>query len=173
MTAKHHIQPVKRPLGQEGLAKRARQKGSAILEAALVFLPMMALAFAIMDYSIGIFVQGVLFHAVRSGVRFAITQQTGAGGQDAAIIQTVQTNAFGFLNGGNQSLISITYYNPKTLTVVNGANSNASGNICTVTVNGFPWNWIAPVWRSSAAFTFSASSADVMESPPGGILPAR
>ena len=39
----------------------------------------------------GIFIQNVLHNAVREGVRFAITQQTGGSGQDAAIKSVVQT----------------------------------------------------------------------------------
>ena len=158
-----------------------RQKGSAILEAALVYLPLMAISFAIIDYSLGIFVQAVLQNAVREGVRFAVTQQTGAGGQDAAVLQTVQNNAFGFLSGANSSYISVTYYSPQTafnsatgtFGVANGVGSNQAGNICVVSVTNYPWFWVAPVMRSSAAFTFNATSSDVMESPPGGVLPAR
>src|SRR5580698_11578084 len=74
------------------------QGGSAILEGALVLLPMMALFFAMMDYPLGIFIQNSLREAVREGVRFAITQQTGAGGQDAAIKAQAESYSMGFLN---------------------------------------------------------------------------
>jgi len=56
-----------------------------MVEAAFVILPMLAIAFALLDYSLGIFVQNVMRNAVREGARFAITQQFGGGGQDAAI----------------------------------------------------------------------------------------
>ena len=44
-----------------------------------------------------------------------MTQQTGAGGQDAAIKAVVQTNAMGFLNGSaGLAYISVTYHDAKT-----------------------------------------------------------
>ena len=100
-----------------------RRRGSAALEAALVFLPLIAILFALMDFSVAIFVKNVLFHAVREGVRYAVTQQTGAGGQDAAIKAVVQTNAMGFLNGARGlAYISITYHDAKTGAVAVGVN---------------------------------------------------
>lgn len=163
--------PVAPPAGNA--RRRRRQKGSAILEGALVFLPFMAIAFAIMDYSVGIFVQSILLHSVREGVRYAVTQQTGAGGQDASIMSVVKSNSFGFINNTNQNLVTITYYDPRTMTVANGVGSNAGGNICVISVTGYPWTWFAPIWRPTGAFSFSASSSDVMESPPNNILPSR
>ena len=85
------------------------------MEAAFVFLPLIAILFALMDFSVAIFVKNVLFHAVREGVRFGVTQQTGATGQDAAIKAVVQTNAMGFLNGSSGlAYISVTYHDAKT-----------------------------------------------------------
>ncbi|MBI4902313.1 MAG: pilus assembly protein [Acidobacteria bacterium] len=162
---------IPRPAGAAW--RRKGQKGSAILEGALVFLPFMAIAFAIMDYSMGIFVQSVLMHSVREGVRYAITQQTSAGGQDNSIRQVVKDNSFGFLNNSNNGLVTIRYYDPRTMTEANGVGSNAAGNICVVTVTGYPWTWFAPVWRPGNAFSFSVSSSDVMEAPPGNVLPSR
>ena len=137
----------------------------------MVILPLMALLWGLMDFSIAIFVQNVLRHAVREGVRFAITQQTGAGGQDAAIKATVQTNTFGFLS--DPSKITIQYLNPTTLAAVAGAGSNGQGNICIVTVTNYAWKLMVPLWQATAAINLSAASSDVMEAPPNGILPGR
>ena len=141
-----------------------------MLEAALIILPLFAIAFAMVDFPLGLFVQNVLRNAVREGVRFAITQQTGAGGQDAAIKSVVQNNAMGFLS--NASYISITYLNGQTLAAATGVGSNGQGNICTVSVTNYPWSWIAPIWRGGS-MTFNAASSDVMEAPPNGVLPGR
>ena len=150
-----------------------RRRGSAALEAAFVFLPLIAILFALMDFSIAIFVKNVLFHAVREGVRYGVTQQTGTTGQDAAIKAVVQTNAMGFLNGDSGlAYISVTYHDAKTGAVAVGVNSNSGGNICVVSVTAFPWAYFAPVWRSSSA-SFTATSSDAMESPPNGVLPSR
>ena len=155
------------------LLRSQRRRGSAALEAAFVFLPLIAILFALMDFSVAIFVKNVMFHAVREGVRFAVTQQTGASGQDAAIKAVVQTNAMGFLNGAaGLAYISVTYYDAKTGLLSVGANSNSGGNICVVSITSFPWAYFAPVWRT-AALSFTATSSDAMESPPNGVLPSR
>jgi Flp pilus assembly protein TadG len=135
---------------------------------------MVAITFAIMDYGVAIFVQNVLYNAVREGVRYAVTQQTNSGHQDTDIKAVVQSNSMGFLSGSSgASYISITYYNPKTLATVTGVGSNAGGNICMVSVNSFPITWFAPVWRASGKFAMSANSSDIMEAPPGGTIPSR
>jgi len=126
-----------------------------------------------LDYPLAVFIQNTLRHAVREGVRFAITQQTGASGQDAAISSVVQANSMGFLNAadisaGNSS-ITITYYDKTTLAVTA---SNAQGNVCVVTAS-VRRAWMAPLWRSAGLLTFNAASSDVMEAPPGGVLPTR
>ena len=168
------IYPGMKPVLHTGGRSRHRvtgQKGSAILEAGFVILPLIALLFALMDFSIILFVQNVLRHAVREGVRFAITQQTGAGGQDAAIKATVQTNAFGFLS--DPSKITIQYLDPTSLAGVSGVGSNGQGNICVVSVANYGWKLMVPIWQSSAPLNLSASSSDIMEAPPNGILPGR
>jgi Flp pilus assembly protein TadG len=152
------------------------QTGSAILEGALVLLPMMALFFAMMDYPLGIFIQNSLREAVREGVRFAITQQTGANGQDAAIKAQAESFSMGFLNDAaitaGTETFTIQYYNGSTLAAVSGVGSNAQGNICVITAS-IQHTWMAPVWQSTGILNFNASSSDVMEAPPGGILPGR
>jgi len=69
---------------ERGVRSRSKtQRGSALLEGALIILPLLALGFALLDYPLAIFIQNTMRNAVREGVRFAITQQTGSGGQDA------------------------------------------------------------------------------------------
>jgi Flp pilus assembly protein TadG len=150
--------------------RRRREKGQAALETALILLPLCAIGFALLDYSLAIFVQNVLRNSVREGIRFAITQQTGGGGQDAGIKAVVQSKALGFLS--DPSTISVTDYDKTSLQPVTGIGTNAQGNICVVAVTAFPWVAIAPLWRS-AGYSFNASSADVFEAPPNGILPLR
>jgi Flp pilus assembly protein TadG len=142
-----------------------------MLEGGIVILPLIALLFALMDFSIILFVKNVLHHAVREGARFAITQQTGAGGQDAAIKAIVQTNAFGFLT--DPTKITVQYLDPVTLAVVSGVGSNGQGNICIISVTNYGWKLMVPIWQSSLPINLSASSSDVMEAPPNGILPGR
>jgi Flp pilus assembly protein TadG len=163
---------------KKSTAARSRtQGGSAIVEAALVFLPMMAMFFAMIDFPVAIFIQNTIREAVREGVRFAITQQTGASGQDAAIKAVVESYSDGFITDSlitaGKATFSVTYYNGTTLAAAGtGTNSNAQGNICVVSAS-VQHTWMAPVWQSTGLLSFSASSSDVMEAPPLGVLPSR
>jgi Flp pilus assembly protein TadG len=132
-----------------------RQGGSAILEGALVMLPLMAIGFALLDYPLGIFIQNTMRHAVREGVRFAVTQQTGAGGQDEASKTAVKNNSIGFINDSDlnatptpKATLTVTYYDQSTLAVVSGVGSNRQGNICVVTAT-ITRAWMAPLWRDT------------------------
>jgi Flp pilus assembly protein TadG len=153
-----------------------KQGGSAAVEASLVLLVLMAMFFAMVDIPFGIFIQNTLREAVREGVRFAITQQTGSSGQDAAIESVVESYSFGFVSAATlaagTATFTLTYYDGTTLAVVTGVGSNSQGNICVVTATVQHY-WMAPVWQGTGALTFSASSSDVMEAPPGGVLPSR
>ena len=162
-------------IGMLHVHKRQRQRGNAILESALIMGPMFMMLFAIVDFSVAILVKNTLQAAVREGVRYAITGQTasGAGGQDNSIKQVVQAYSLGFLTTTNANLISITYYNPATLTSVSGTNSNAAGNIVQVSVTGFSWAWMVPYARSATPLQISVASADVVEPSPNGVPPTR
>jgi Flp pilus assembly protein TadG len=144
-----------------------------MVELALVLLPLLALIFGIMDFGFGIFVKSTLQHATREGARYAVTSRTGAGmGQDASIRAAVQRNAMGFLNGtAGAAKIYIRYYVPGTLVETQ---SNAGGNIVEVSVEGYTWNWMAPLMRrSTGPLVVVARSSDRMENSPGGIPPTR
>ena len=153
-----------------------RQRGSALLEGALVLGPFLAMGFAILDYSLAIFIQNSVRNAAREGVRYAITQQTSGGSQDRAIQNVVITNSMGFLTStmltNNTADITIQYYDPNSLTLLTGPGSNAGGNVCVVTAT-INWTWMAPLWRNAGLISFSGASSDVMEAPPNGLLPAR
>jgi Flp pilus assembly protein TadG len=136
----------------------------------LILLPFFAITFAIIDYGLAIFVQSTLQHAVREGVRYAVTYQTISGMcQDASIKTVVKNHAMGFLTPDDKySLIQVTYYTPDTFTV---SPSNNPGNIVEVAVNGYPWGWIAPLWRSKTPLNITVRSSDRMEGLPGGTNP--
>jgi Flp pilus assembly protein TadG len=172
-----------RSLGKMGLRRRVlarsrTQAGSAIVEGAFVVLPMLALMFAMADFPLAIFIQNTLREAVREGVRFAITQQTGVNGQDAAIKAVVEGYSMGFLSDAALTAspatetFTITYYDGTTLSAVTGVGSNGGGNICVVTAT-IQHTWMAPVWQTLHLITLAASSSDVMEPPSGGVIPAR
>jgi Flp pilus assembly protein TadG len=172
------FQPDKESKCARRLRRSRSRAGSAIVEGAFVFLPMMALLFAMLDFPLAIFIQNTLREAVREGVRFAITQQTGPNGQDAAIQAVVEGYSMGFLTDAAlvasppTETFTITYYDGQTLNAVTGIGSNAGGNICVVTAS-INHTWMAPVWQSIQLINLTGSSSDVMEPPPGGVIPAR
>src|SRR5258707_7243009 len=96
----------------------AHERGNAMVEMALVLLPLMAMMLAIADYAIPIFLHSALMNAVREGCRFGITYQTTYGGttygaQTAAIKAVVQANAMGFLPGSaGPDQDGVHYYSP-------------------------------------------------------------
>jgi Flp pilus assembly protein TadG len=158
--------------------RRKTQGGNALVEGALTLLPLLAVGFALLDFPLALFIQNTLQGAVREGVRFAITQQTGANGQDAAIKSVVESYSMGFLTdaaitAGTDSF-SITYYNPNSSlsTAVTGTGSNAQGNICVVSAT-IKLAFMAPIWQATGLIPFSATSSDMMEAPANGVLPSR
>ena len=148
--------------------RRVSQRGHYMLETALAILPLLALALAIVDFAVPIFLRAVFTNAVREGVRYAITYQTASGKTHAnSIKDVVQQNAMGFLDGGQgQQKISVKFYSPVTFAEVTGGNANADGNIVEVSIRGYSWGWILPLWRSGNPLTINAASADRLETLP-------
>src|SRR5580700_7330696 len=120
-------------------ARSRTQGGSAIVEGALILLPMMALFFAMIDFPFALYIQNTIREGAREGVRFAITQQTGSNGQDAAILAVVESYSQGFINAAalaaGTASFSINYYSGTTLALVTGTGSNGEGNICVITAS--------------------------------------
>ena len=155
------------------------------MELGFVFLPLFAVLFAFVDFSMPIFLRSTLQSAVRAGVRYAVTYQTSPGlGQDDSIRQVVQQNALGLISGASATaMIAVNYYASTDLSdPVPGAGSNAPGNVVEVSVTGYTWSWIAPLSSTfisplyaNSPLVVSVSSADRMESLPPGLLspPAR
>lgn len=157
------------------------QRGNAMVEMALIFLPMLVMFFGILDVSMVVFLQNTMMHATREGARFAMTFSSTYNGnscaasQAACIQQVVETNGFGFLNGSKASYITVNYYTANDLTnpvmvcnatctlqghlpqtLSNGtvvSYPNQSGNIVEVVVSNYPWNWLFPVSATSYSLT--------------------
>jgi hypothetical protein len=147
--------------------RRHRQRGNAMVETALIILPLFALMFAIIDFSLAIFVKSTLQHAVREGVRYAVTFQTQPGlCHDDSIKNVVVHNSLNFLRSEqNREKIQIRYFLPDTLSP---SGNNNPGNIVEVSVEGYNWGWIAPLWRTNTPLSMLVRSSDRMEGLPGG-----
>ncbi|MCS7041554.1 MAG: pilus assembly protein [Bryobacteraceae bacterium] len=148
--------------------RRAAQRGNTLIETALILLPLLALVFAFVDHGLVVFLQSTFQHAVREGVRYAVTYQTAPGlSHDASIRQVVMRQSMGFLRG-RENAIKIRYFDPVTLQEVP---DNVPGNIIEVSIEGYQHRWLAPLWRSAAPLLVSARAADRMEGLPTGAAP--
>jgi hypothetical protein len=168
----------------------SRRRGNAMVEMALMFVPMLVMFFGIIDVSMVVFLQNTLMHATREGARFAMTYSPSYNGTSCAasqatcIQQVVQTNAFGFLSGSNAHRIAVNYYTANNLsnpvmvctstctlqgvlpqTLSNGKvvrYPNQPGNIVEVVVTNYPWNWLFPV--SATRFSLTSPSVNLKAS---------
>jgi hypothetical protein len=111
-----------------------------------------------------IFLRSTFQHAVREGVRYGITGDTGSYTcQDDAIKAVVKQSALGFLNStAAAATIHVHFISPAT-----GARTdNSPENIIEVSVEGYQYNPLASYQRSGAPRMW-ARAYDVMEHYPG------
>jgi len=157
-----------------------REAGETLIEATLVLLFLFALIFLLLDLSWAVFAKVTLQHAVRAGVRYAVTSQTSSDGNGNAlgqvdsIKQVVATQSMGFLTSGNvDSMVTVTFFsvNGGGPTAVSGSGSNASGNLVVVSVNNYQVSPFGPLLRSTAPVSFSVSAGDLIEPSPAGTPP--
>lgn len=101
--------------------RRSQQRGSALLEASLIFLPMMAIFLGIVDISLSVFIQSTLTTATREGTRFGITYGSSYNGnscvasQARCIIQAAEYNAVGLPTLLSSGYITVNYYTANNL----------------------------------------------------------
>lgn len=146
----------------------SRQRGNAFVEFGFMALPFFALVMGTIDFGMAIFIRATMQHAAREGVRYAVTYQTISEGmcQDESIKQIVKNNTFGFMSETQRdNYVKVEYYLPETLAPTS---DNSPGNIVEVSVDGYQWRWICPLWRSAAPMNVTVRSTSRMEGLPGG-----
>ncbi|MCU1237326.1 MAG: TadE family protein [Candidatus Solibacter sp.] len=143
------------------------RRGAEVLEAALIIVPLFGILFLLLDLSMVIFLRSTFQHAVREGVRYAITGANDTGPcQDDSIKAVVKKNALGFLNSTTTSAqIHVHFQNPVTGAVSN----NDHGNIVQVSVEGYQFKAIAPYQRLNQNPLVWARAYDIMEAVPGAL----
>jgi Flp pilus assembly protein TadG len=146
-----------------GRSKHA-QRGNALIEATAIMLLTFGLLFLLIDLSLALFTKATLQAAVEAGVRFAVTTRLGSGQSylNDSIVQVVQQNSMGMLNGASGACeISINYYNP----VTGAADTGNGGDVVEVSVVGYHYTPTG-ILKSANPIPIAASSSDVMESCP-------
>ena len=153
------------------LHRAVHQRGSTVVESALVLFPLFAFVCATIDTSLVIFMKNTVRQAAREGVRYGITAQTMPGMcQDDSIKKLVQDRAAGFLAGeSGASHIQVQYYDPQTFTPA----ENRPGNIVEVSIVNLPWSWIVPIWKSPGEIQINAAVTGILEAAPNGVMPCR
>jgi Flp pilus assembly protein TadG len=156
------------------IASRTRkqsQGGAAVLETTAILMLLLGLIFLVVDLSLALFTKATLQNAAEAGVRFAVTEQLSSGTSylNDSIVQVVQQNALGLLNGSNGACkISINYLNP----VTGAADTGNGGDVVEVSVVGYNYTPVG-ILKSSSPISITASSSDVMEACPiAGCPPA-
>src|ERR1035441_2542659 len=145
------------------------ERGNAMVEATVILLLMFGLLFLVVDLSLALFPTATLQTAVEEGVRFAVTPRLAAGQAylNDSIVQVVQQNSLGMLNGANGACkISINYSNP----VTGAASTGNGGDVVEVSVAGYKYTPVG-ILKSANPISITASSSDVMESCPLGGCP--
>src|SRR3954447_25565297 len=71
------------------------RRGQAIVEFTLIALLLFTFVFAIIDFAYMFYVQLTMQHAVREGVRYAITHPIKDGDPRAALIDKIKEHAYG------------------------------------------------------------------------------
>ena len=148
-------------------SRRNRRKGAEIVEATLILAPLFGLIFLMLDLSMVLFVRSTFQHAVREGVRYAVTGQNATGPcHDDSIKTVVRNNALGLLNSTvARTKIHVHFQNPVSGAITN----NAYGNIVQVSVEGYQFLPMAPFQRLNSAPLIWARAYDIMEALPGSL----
>jgi TadE-like protein len=159
--------PGSRPARPVSEHRRRRQRGAEMLETALILGPLLGITFLLLDLSMVICLRSTFQHAVREGVRYAITGQNTPGPcQDDSIKALVKRNAIGFLNSPTATAtMHVHWINPVDGTVSN----NAAGQIVEVSVEGYQYFPLAPFQRLNLQPKIWARAYDLMETIPGGL----
>lgn len=130
--------------------RRKRQKGTEVLEFALVLTPMLAIGGVMMDAAWTVFVKATLQRAVRvavvNGATMTAAQLPAGSCLTQATKQIVQNNSAGLLKSdAGLSMIKVNYLQPPApgstapATDVSATNNgNTPGNIMQVSVQNFP-----------------------------------
>jgi Flp pilus assembly protein TadG len=176
-----------------------RESGSAMLEGALCFLPLIGLILGTMDISMALFITGAFQASARDAARVTTTYNLTYNGttyttQTALAKAIVYAESFGFINATNDAsshYVQVNYYFPDDLTSpatcasnCNHAWTDSRGNTSTVNYNnqpgdvvevrivGFPWNWMAPLpgFMPGHGISLGAEAADILQSLPPNVL---
>ena len=143
--------------------RRSGRRGQSMVEFALTFLLFISMVLGFGQMGLSLWIKTTLHHAVREGVRYAITGDTKGGlGHDASIRQRVMIASAGLIKPAQaDSLIQIEYFDQKGAPSA----SNDGGNTIVLSVKDFPIPWLvaAPISPLGDGISVSVSAVDRLE----------
>jgi len=145
---------------------RKGERGSQFVEAGLMLVPFLALAFLVLDAGWAVFIKATLQHAVREGTRYAVTGQTQNGlGQSASIQAIVKKYAFGLLDGTQANKLNVNCWRPGDAkpNPADATQCSVGGNVVEISIQGYNITPLAPLLRSANPVVFAVSAADIVE----------
>ena len=147
--------------------RKRGERGAEMVETCLVLGPLLGITFLLLDLSMVICLRSTFQHAVREGVRYAITGQNSPGPcQDDSIKSVVKKNAIGFLNSTTASAtMHVHWMSPVDGSVTN----NSTGQIVEVSVEGYQYLPLAPFQRLNIQPRIWARAYDLMQTIPGSL----
>lgn len=148
--------------------RRNSQRGNQLVEAAVCFLPMMALFFGLIDVCFALAIQGVLSSATRAASRWAITYPGSYNGasctsQATCIEQVTQTNAVGFLAGTKISYVTVNYYVPNNLTTPVSSCSNGTCTPSATVTLPYTYTVYTDTGSTSETITYANQPGNIVE----------
>jgi Flp pilus assembly protein TadG len=143
--------------------KCGSRRGSEIVEGMIMMLPFLALVFIIIDASYGLFINATLQYAVQAGVTVASTDSNTAAGVMSDVQNAVNTKSLNLIPA---SSVVVTFYTPDMNPAGGNPVPNQTGNVVQASVT-YPFSPLAPLFRSGAAITLTATAASVLTAPPG------
>lgn len=164
--------------------RRNRQRGSETLAGAFAMMILILFTVVLIDIGWGIFVKVTLQHAVREGVRYAITNQVASDGSGGNLghlssIRGVVTQYAGNVLVGQEDKITVKFFNPTSLVEDQSPSRNRGGNVVMVSVENYEYFPIIPIGRNdpwwsleisrSTPIVITVHAADRMESCPMGV----
>jgi Flp pilus assembly protein TadG len=134
-----------------------------MIEFALTFLLFISMVLGFGQMGLTLWIKTTLHHAVREGVRYAITGATKGGlGHDASIRQKVMIASGGLIDAAQaDSMIQIEYFDQSGVATA----ENAGGNTIVLSVREFPIPWLvaAPLSPLGDGISVSVSAVDRLE----------
>ena len=141
--------------------RKPGQRGAAMVEAMLVFIPMLLMTFLTADLAMVLFLRTTFQEAAREGARYAITAQNTTGPcQDDSIKTVVKNYSLGYLSTTTgAAAVHVQFVSPDT----GGQGTNAPNQIVNVKVENYKYTPMAPFLGETFPVYVSAQASDVME----------